>query len=321
MELPAALRQAVERVLEGVPLDALKRDAQTLSDRYRGEVRDGHLHMSDGRAVRAYLAARLPATYAAVHACLDALAEARPSFSPRSLIDVGAGPGTVLWAVNDLWPTLASATLIEASAPVRATGTALAAELAGPRIDWIAGDITSAATKHAPADLVSAAYLLDELGPRAISPLIDRLWALTADTLLIVEPGTPAGWRRVMDVRDQLIGLGAHIVAPCPHGAPCPLAPPDWCHFAERVARSRLHRQVKEAEVPWEDEKYIFVAASRHPAKHLAARVLAPPKAGSGKVELKLCEDNGQAVNRLFTKRDGDRFRLARRVDWGDTLG
>lgn len=321
MELPAALRQAIERTLEGMPLDALKRDAQVLSDRYRGEVRDGRLHMGDERAVRAYLAARLPATYAAVHASLDALAAARPSFSPCSLIDVGAGPGTVLWAVHSLWPAMANATLIEASAPVRKAGAALAAELAGPRIDWIAGDATSAGVELAPADLVSAAYLLDELAPAAIAALVERLWALTADTLLVVEPGTPAGWRRIIEVRKRLIGLGAHIVAPCPHRAPCPLAPPDWCHFAQRVARSRLHRQVKGADVPWEDEKYIFVAASRLPAEQVAPRVLAPPRTGSGKVELKLCEASGQAVNRLFTKRDGDRFRQARRVDWGDTLG
>jgi ribosomal protein RSM22 (predicted rRNA methylase) len=49
--------------------------------------------------------------------------------------------------------------------------------------------------------------------------------------------------------------------------------------------------------------------------------VLAPPKSGSGKVALKLCRPDGQVEERLFTKRDGDEFKRARRADWGDALG
>ncbi|RWP03255.1 small ribosomal subunit Rsm22 family protein, partial [Mesorhizobium sp.] len=109
-------------------------------------------------------------------------------------------------------------------------------------------------------------------------------------------------------------------LAPCPHQAPCPLAPPDWCHFSRRVARSRLHRLAKDADVPWEDEKFIYVAASRDGLTSHQARVLAPPKSGSGKVLLKLCRDDGTAAERLFTKRDGADFKLARRLDWGDRL-
>jgi ribosomal protein RSM22 (predicted rRNA methylase) len=37
-------------------------------------------------------------------------------------------------------------------------------------------------------------------------------------------------------------------------------------------------------------------------------------------VDLKLCGTDGQASQRLFTKRDGDAFKRARRADWGDTL-
>ncbi|TIW30854.1 MAG: methyltransferase type 11, partial [Mesorhizobium sp.] len=150
--------------------------------------------------------------------------------------------------------------------------------------------------------------------------LVGRLWQLTAGTLLIVEPGTPAGWQRILAVRQQLIEAGAHVLAPCPHEAPCPLVPPDWCHFSRRVARSRLHRLAKDADVPWEDEKFIYIAAARRPAPARLARVIAPPKAGSGKVRLKLCVPDGNAGETLFSKRDGDAFRIARRLDWGDTL-
>ena len=277
--------------------------------------------MAEDRAVKAYLAPRLPATSAAVRAIIDALAEARPDFQPKSLLDIGAGPGTMLWATTDLWSDLEQAVLVEASAAVRKIGQSLATDAIAARIDWLAGDATIDLADLQPADLVTAAYVLDEIVPASLPKLVGRLWQLTADTLLIVEPGTPAGWQRILAVRRQLVEAGAHVLSPCPHEAPCPLAQPDWCHFSRRVARSRLHRLTKDADVPWEDEKFIYVAASRHPAPSRPARVIAPPKSGSGKVTLKLCEPGGGAGEKLFTKRDGDLFKVARRLDWGDTLG
>ncbi|RWK61097.1 small ribosomal subunit Rsm22 family protein [Mesorhizobium sp.] len=320
MELPIPLRQGVERLLEKVPLPTLKQAAKTLSDRYRAEQRDGRLHMAEEMAVKAYLATRLPATYAAVHASLDAVSEARPDYAPKTLLDVGAGPGTVLWAALDLWPDLEQAVLIEASAAVRRVGEALATEAMTARIAWLAGDVTIDLAGLQPAELVTCAYVLDEIGPASLPKLIDRLWHLTDDTLLVVEPGTPAGWQRILAVRRQLIEAGANVLAPCPHEAPCPLVPPDWCHFSQRVARSRLHRLAKDADVPWEDEKFVYVAASRQAVAPPQARVIAPPQSGSGKVLLKLCEKDGCADEKLFTKRDGDVFKAARRLGWGDAL-
>src|SRR5262249_6019520 len=140
-------------------------------------------------------------------------------------------------------------------------------------------------------DLVTLAYVLNELDPKQRPQVLQRLWRLTADTLVIVEPGTPAGWQRILAARRELIEAGAQVIAPCPHAHDCPLQPPDWCHFAARVARSRLHRQAKGAEVPWEDEKFSYVAVSRKPAPaqgpHAGSRVIARPRKASGRVTLK----------------------------------
>jgi len=320
MELPAPLRQGVERILEKVPLPVLKQAAKTLSDRYRAELRDGRLHMAEEMAVKAYLAARLPATYAAVRTSLDALADARPDFQPKSLLDVGAGPGTVLWATTDLWPDLEAAVLLEASAAVRKVGQSLAEGTIAARTEWLAGDATINLADLRPAELVTAAYVLDEITPASLPKLIGRLWQLTGDTLLIVEPGTPAGWQRILAARGQLIEAGAHVIAPCPHDAPCPLAQPDWCHFSRRVARSRLHRLTKDADVPWEDEKFIYIAAARAPIVPPQARVIAPPKSASGRVTLKLCRSDGSAGEQLFSRREGETYKAARKLDWGDAL-
>lgn len=320
MELPAALRQAVDRTLEGVPLAALKQAAEVLSRRYRAETRDGRLHLSDDLAAKAYLATRLPATYAAVRASLESVAETRENFAPRSLLDVGAGPGTVFWAARDCWESIEDAMLVEASPAIRAVGTDLARHAEPVSARYLAADVLGKFPEVQPADLVTLAYVLDELPPEKIVPLVDRLWALTGDTLVIVEPGTPAGWQRILRARSRLIAAGAHLVAPCPHAGECPLVAPDWCHFSRRVARSRLHRLAKGGEVPWEDEKFIYVAASRHAGEAFEARVLAPPQASSGMVRLKLCDAEGTAGERLLTRRDGAAFKAARKLDWGEAM-
>jgi ribosomal protein RSM22 (predicted rRNA methylase) len=149
---------------------------------------------------------------------------------------------------------------------------------------------------------------------------LERLWALTADILVIIEPGTSAGWQRILDARRQLIAHGAHVIAPCPHASACPLQPPDWCHFAQRVARSRLHRQAKTAELSWEDEKFSYIAVSRTPISSAAARIIARPRKAGGHVTLKLCRADGSVGQKLFSRRDGAPFKRAWRSDWGSSL-
>lgn len=319
MELPPVLRAVVDQALDGVPLADLQAAAARLSARYRSETRDGRAHLSDDLAARAYLAVRMPATYAAIRASLDAVAQLRPDFAPSSMLDAGAGPGTAVLAARDCWPTLSDATLIEQSPAIRSWGEKLLRPLGLGRAEWLAHDLM--AVPQGRHDLVMLAYVLDELPPEAHAPLIDRLWAAVADTFVVVEPGTPAGWTRILSVRERLIAAGAHLVAPCPHALACPLNAPDWCHFARRVARSRMHRRIKFADVPWEDEKFIYIAASRRPPLPVEARVIAPVQVRGGTVSLKLCERTGAANRRLLSKRDGKRFREARRLAWGDCVG
>ncbi len=319
MELPLQLRQAVDGALAGVAMSDLAAAAKALSQRYREEVRDGRLHLSDAKFALAYIATRMPATYAAIHASLIALAEQQPEFAPHTLLDIGAGPGTTMWAASDVWPAMEAATLVETSPAIRALGEKLGAPGTIARVTWRAGDLRSdlAGEQH---DLVTLAYVLDELAPKDRDTLVDQLWPLTRHALLIVEPGTTAGWQRILAARAQLISEGAHILAPCAHALACPVALPDWCHFSARVARSRVHRLAKEADVPWEDEKFIYLAAARAPAIAHPSRVLSPPESATGRVKLKLCNADGSATHRLVTRREGDVFKQARRRDWGDVF-
>jgi ribosomal protein RSM22 (predicted rRNA methylase) len=319
MDLPVPLRQLSDEVLGHLSLTQLSQAAETLSQRYRSETQDGTLHLSDDLAARAYIATRLPATYGAISASFAATAKLRPDFAPQTLLDVGAGPGTALWAAKECWRSLGEAFLVEASPSIRGWGEK-ASDKASLNVTWLSADATSSFAAQ-PADLVTIAYVLNELSAHKREALIHRLWSLTKDMLVIVEPGTPAGYKRILQARDQLIAAGAWLIAPCPHTDTCPLSKlNDWCHFSQRVTRSKLHRQAKGAEVGWEDEKYSYLAVSRHAGENVQARVLATPKGRSGLVTLKLCNEDGSARERTISKREGDMFKKARRVDWGETL-
>ncbi|MFD5538161.1 small ribosomal subunit Rsm22 family protein [Streptomyces sp. NPDC127079] len=137
-------------------------------------------------------------------------------------------------------------------------------------------------------------------------------WAVT-DTWAGVRPVT------VLDWAEPALALGREIAAPCPHSAACPIVPgTDWCHFSARVSRSSLHRQVKGGSLPYEDEKFSYVAATRLPAAPAPSRVVRRPQIRKGQVLLDLCEPDEHLRRTTVTKRHGDLYRAARDVDWGD---
>jgi ribosomal protein RSM22 (predicted rRNA methylase) len=145
------------------------------------------------------------------------------------------------------------------------------------------------------------------------------MWAKTGDTLLIVEPGTPAGYGRIIAAREQLIASGAHVAAPCPHDGKCPLSAPDWCHFTQRLPRSRAHKQIKDADVPFEDERFSYVALTRNPIARRPARVLAQPVVGKVEVTAKLCTPDGLVAAKIPRRAKAD-YAHARRWRWGDAV-
>jgi ribosomal protein RSM22 (predicted rRNA methylase) len=317
-DLPAELKAALEAKLHGLSRTDAASRAALISKTYRDGGGSGAI-ASEADAL-AYALARMPATYAAVTASLNALREIRPEFAPKNLIDVGAGPGTATWAAAEAFLSLNAFTLVDANAALRALALHLGRGSTRLRdLKYQRGDARAALTDAEAADLVVASYVIGEISEAERSALADLMWARTRDTLLIVEPGTPADYGRIMAVRAQLITSGAHVAAPCPHDGPCPLAPPDWCHFTQRLPRSRAHKQLKSAELPFEDEKFSYLALTRAPVAQRPARVLAQPLVTKVEVTAKLCTPGGLSIAKLPRRAKAD-YARARRWRWGDAI-
>ena len=191
----------------------------------------------------------------------------RPDWAPRSLLDVGAGPGVAAWAAVAAWPSLEQLTLVEAEPEMIAAGRELL-----PDATWVqARRLGGARSRRSRPRVLRARRAAGCRWRRA-------LWEQAADTIAFVEPGTPAGYRRILDARAAVIAAGGFTVAPCPHDLPCPLPEDDWCHFGVRLPRSKLHRRAKGVELGYEDEKFSYAVLSREPvhegrrADHPASR-------------------------------------------------
>jgi ribosomal protein RSM22 (predicted rRNA methylase) len=316
--IPAELQAALTRKAEGLSRNDAARRADTISQTYRSG--GGSVHIKTSADALAYALARMPATYAAIVASLNALSEVSPDFAPQSLLDIGAGPGTAAWAASEVFSSLDTFTLLDSNTALRDLATELAqsrARFAAMRYDSSNALKSLAAAPE--ADLVIASYVINELGENERTALADAMWAKTRDALLVVEPGTPAGYARIIDLRARLTAKGAYVIAPCPHDAGCPLTMPDWCHFTQRLQRSRVHKHLKAADLPYEDEKFSYVVLSRTEPIQRPARVLAQPLTTKIAVTAKICAADGIETASI-PHRDKAAYKGAKKWNWGDAI-
>lgn len=299
----------IATLLEGVSRKELEVRASRISAAYRGGGTSAAV--ADRMDALAYLVTRFPATHAAAHAVLRRTEEASPQFSPASLLDVGAGPGTIALAAREIWPSPGEITLLEPNAIFRGM-----AEELWPDVTIMPGALGGTLTN---ADLVTAGYVLAEIDLAKIPQIARELWRAMNAMLILIEPGTPEGFARIRVARQALIEEGAHVVAPCTHDKECPMSGGDWCHFSQRLARSRDHMTVKSASVPFEDERYAYVAVSRAPVAHTQSRIIKPPIAGKPAISFPLCDASGLHI-KVVPRRDKEQYRIARKKDWGDLL-
>jgi ribosomal protein RSM22 (predicted rRNA methylase) len=321
MSMPPFLINAIDQLAAKYAPGELAHAAREISDRYRSQAHTpGQTFLKNEADRLAYLTVRMPATYGAVMAVLQELAERFEGFLPHSMGDLGAGPGTGMWAAVETFPGLNSVYLLEGDRAFLQVGQALAALAVLPttvQAQWHQGDVGQIA--QGPSfDLTLMSYVLGELSSDKRAAILPKAWAHTDQALVIIEPGTKRGYATILEAREQLLALGAHLLAPCPHERACPMVgTEDWCHFAARVSRTSLHRQIKGASLGYEDEKYSYVIFTKSPKSKVSDRIVRHPQKKSGHVLLETCSVDG-LKKITISKKQGDEYRWARKVEWGE---
>ena len=323
LSLPRELYDAIATALADVPATRWMSAAQALSERYRGERADENSALASGAdQALGYAALLMPATYAQLRGAMAATAARIPAWQPATILDMGSGPGTALWAAEAQWPSLQHYTAWEREPAFLALAKRLAdhGSQALRATRWERRDLRAVApeaTRH--YDLVVIAHVLNEL-PEADRPaVLAAAWAHTAGVLLVVEPGTPAAFSVVRAARDQLLAEGAATIAPCAHDNPCPLEN-DWCHFPQRLTRPDFQKRARQAPSSWEEAKYSYAAMSRFPAPHpIWARVIGEPHSNKAYAEALLSTRTGIDRYRAL-KRHRELFRAVKNLAWGQAL-
>jgi ribosomal protein RSM22 (predicted rRNA methylase) len=320
MRLSAELQDAIQRETEKADRRKLAQATAQLTEHYKAADFSTPAVASEAHRA-AYLAVRLPATYAAIRRVFAEIKLRAPQAEIASLLDLGAGPGTALFAAAEQFPQLRQATLIDADSAWIAVGKRLAEQSELPVVQqsqWLKQDLRSGLSceKH---DLVVISYTLGELPQSAAEPVVNKAWKFAGKFLVLIEPGTRRGFAAINAARSSLIANTASILAPCPHHFTCPMAAVgDWCHFSQRVERTSQHRQLKGGALGYEDEKFSYLVAAKSTAPSAGARIVRHPGKHSGHVKLALCTAEGKIENRTITRSSKEAYKRARKAEWGD---
>ncbi len=111
LNLPEKITQSIEAILAQPENSQWLKRAEILHTRYtEGKRHPQESFLKDSVDIAAYLGLRVPATFAQIAGALSQLKEAYPDFKVESVLDLGSGPGTAVWATKQVFPELQTAT-------------------------------------------------------------------------------------------------------------------------------------------------------------------------------------------------------------------
>src|SRR5215472_13164572 len=143
MRLPEELVAAIQDEVERADQRDLLRASNELTRRYKAAGSSGLAIDSDLHRA-AYLLVRLPATYAACTCAFSEIQRRAPQAPLTSILDLGSGPGTAVFAAAEIFPSLSLAQLMESSPAWLRMGKRLAAKSSQPLLTqahWMQRDL------------------------------------------------------------------------------------------------------------------------------------------------------------------------------------
>jgi ribosomal protein RSM22 (predicted rRNA methylase) len=307
--LPAPLRAALDEESERFPFRDLAAAAGALSRSYRGSPASPQRPFTSIEAL-AYALTRMPATYAAARFVFSKI-----SSQPRVVLDIGAGAGAIAWAAAAQWTNLERIICLERDAEMAAWARTLLRRATFPiPFEFLTADAVTLRPMPS-CDIAVFSYSLGEFPAPHRAPGIVAAFRAASHAVVVLEPGSQAGFAVLRDARATLINQGAAIAAPCPHSSACPMPSGDWCHFAARLERGALLRRLKASRLSYEDEKFSYTVATRQAPTPDDAVVIRRPVQRPGLIELSLCTPAGLTQIRV-RKRD-PLWHAARHASWG----
>ncbi len=273
----------------------------------------------------AYVICRMAATFAADRRALQHMKKTLPDFAPKTVLDIGCGPGGALFAALETYPSIEKGVGLDRSVDFAKLFEMLFSQSFVPKTDCSIKQCNLSQTPKwtDSVDLAIASYSFGELSESSRSLWIKEA-AEKSRVLLIVEPGTPAGYKCLMECRKLVIQMKGTIVAPCTHMQACPHeGTKRWCHESVRLFRTSLHRRMKGGSLGYEDEKFCYLAVVFDQSILLKIppyRIVHVPQARHGHSNFVVCSKAGKIEKIIFSKKHQGSYKEAREAEWGDSL-
>ncbi|XP_021567245.1 methyltransferase-like protein 17, mitochondrial isoform X3 [Carlito syrichta] len=283
-----------------------------------------------------YMAARLDGGFAAVSRAFHEIRARIPEFQPQTLMDFGSGTGSVTWAAHSTWgQSLHEYMCVDSSAAMLDLAEKLlkdGSDSGEPHIPGVFFRQFLPVSPKVQFDVIVSAFSLSELPSKADrTEVIQTLWRKTSHFLVLVENGTKAGHRLLMDARDLVLKTRekspldprpGFVFAPCPHELPCPqltASKPLACSLSQAYHPIPFSWNKKPRE-----ERFSMVILARGAPEEANRwpRITQPILKRPRHVHCHLCCPDGHMQHAVITARQHGRdlYRCARVSSWGDLL-
>lgn len=325
--LPPHIHTAIEALLAEQVTPVWVDRAKKLHEQYQSQKKAARRYINDMDDVLGYLGLRVPATYAQLYGAMMQVKEVLPSWQPKSVLDIGCGPGTGIWAAKGVWNSIAKAVCIDENDAFLQVGKQLAAETAfAVDCTWIQKDIRLGLEEiEGIFDLVIIGNVLNELHPEKQEKLLGQAFNAAKSVLLIVEPGTPDGSMIASQCARKMQHAGT-LIAPYIHNA---FVADDayWLHFSQRFIRPDFQRRIRQhmrtspdMASDWEDAKFAYAAIAKIPSEIIPwGRCVGLSEKQKGFITVPILTAEKIAFIKVF-KRTIEQYHYAKNVKWGEII-
>eukprot|EP01080_Neovahlkampfia_damariscottae_P002822 gene2822-4229_t len=136
--------------------------------------------------VVAYIAHRIPGIYGTITRIFNEIKKKMPNYKPYSMLDFGTGPGTSIYAMNQIFPDCKEVMAVEPSNEMMDVGMKILEDL-DINISWRRFLNENMNRKF---DFMTASYVLNEIQQSTDRVrIIQSLWKLSNGILIFIEPG------------------------------------------------------------------------------------------------------------------------------------
>jgi ribosomal protein RSM22 (predicted rRNA methylase) len=299
--------------------------AEQLHNLYTAREKKNGKYINNYLDVLAYLRLRVPSTYAQIFGSLAQVREMIPFWKPKSILDIGSGPGTGVWAAKEIWPSIKIATCVDRENYFISVGSEIIKK-AGIEVEttWEQEDITRMKDGKTQFDLVIVANILNELTDAQQKTLLDQLQKCFSGLIVIIEPGTSYGVGIIQKIT-PFIQKG-NLLAPYINNT-FVADTINWIHFSQRFKRPEFLRQTRQQmrtsslmASDWEESKYAYTAIGNiFREEKIWGRTIGSVKRHRGFLEFTVLTQAGISKIKVL-KRNKKEYTFAKNLRWGQII-